>query len=196
MLGTATGGVAYMSPAMVAKWKKDPNSIKGTKFIFGSQGATRLDLIPILSLANVRPNRRPSLWRKSRGTGRLMFERGEANIDYQTAPAFLSKVRPLVKAGKAEAMMTWGALDADGNIVRDPTFPNVPTFKEEYKRVNGKDPSGPAWEAWKAFFIAGFAAQKMVFLPKSASKKRLKHIATLLNVSLPVLILAKSPKND
>ncbi len=171
VLGTATGGVAYMSPDMIAKWKKDPSSIKGTKFIFGSQGATRLDLIPILAWQLLGLQVDPVFGVKSRGTGRLMFERGEANIDYQTAPAFLSKVTPLVKAGKAAPMMTWGALDADGNIVRDPTFPNVPTFKEEYKRVHGKAPSGPAWEAWKAFFIAGFAAQKMVFLPKSASKE-------------------------
>ena len=62
--------------------------------------------------------------------------------------------------------MTWGALDDDGNIVRDPTFPDVPTFKEVYTEIKGEEPSGPAWDAWKAFFIAGFPAQKMVFLPK------------------------------
>ena len=28
--------------------------------------------------------------------------------------------------------------------------------------------SGPAWEAWLAFFTAGFPAQKMVFLPAGA----------------------------
>ena len=33
----------------------------------------------------------------------------------------------------------------------------------------GKEPSGPGWDAWKAFFVSGFAAQKMVFLPKGAS---------------------------
>ena len=30
--------------------------------------------------------------------------------------------------------------------------------------------SGEKWEAWKAFFVAGFPAQKMVFLPAGASK--------------------------
>ena len=32
--------------------------------------------------------------------------------------------------------------------------------------VHGQPPSGAWWNAWKAFFTAGFAAQKMVFLPK------------------------------
>ena len=57
-------------------------------------------------------------------------------------------------------MMTWGALDADGNIVRDPTFPDMPTFKEVCEATKGCETSGDAWDAWKAFFIAGFPAQK------------------------------------
>ena len=67
---------------------------------------------------------------EGRGDGRLMFERGEANIDYQTSSAYLSAVTPLVEAGQAVPMMTWGALDEAGNIVRDPTFPDIPSFKE------------------------------------------------------------------
>ena len=62
-------------------------------------------------------------------------------------------------------MMTWGALDADGNIVRDPTFPDMPTFKEVCEATDGCETSGEAWDAWKAFFVAGFPAQKMAFLP-------------------------------
>ncbi|MDD9922786.1 MAG: hypothetical protein OXQ92_10990 [Boseongicola sp.] len=66
-------------------------------------------------------------------------------------------------------MMSWGALDADGNIVRDPTFPDMPTFKEVCEATAGCETSGEKWEAWKAFFVAGFPAQKMVFLPAGAS---------------------------
>jgi len=83
----------------------------------------------------------------------------------------LKGVVPLVKEGKAVPMMTWGALDAGGSIVRDPTFPDIPTFKEVYTQMKGAAPSGPTWEAWKAFFVAGFPAQKMVFLPKGATQE-------------------------
>lgn len=62
-------------------------------------------------------------------------------------------------------MMTWGALDTDGNIVRDPTFPEIATFKEVCEATEGCETSGEAWDAWKAFFVAGFPVQKIAFLP-------------------------------
>jgi tripartite-type tricarboxylate transporter receptor subunit TctC len=102
---------------------------------------------------------------KGRGDGRKMFESGEATIDYQTSSGYLSGAVPLVEAGKAVPMMSWGSLDADGNIVRDPTFPDMPTFKEVCEATNGCETSGPEWDAWKAFFVAGFPSQKIAFLP-------------------------------
>ena len=170
VLATATGGVAYLPADLGAKWKENPRSLLDTNFIYGSQGATRLDLVPLLAWQMLGLKVDPVFGIKGRGDGRLMFERGEANIDYQTSSAFLSKVTPLVKEGKAVPIMTWGALDAAGNIVRDPTFPDIPTFKEVYKQVKGEEPSGEAWDAWKAFFVAGFPVQKMVFLPKGTDQ--------------------------
>ncbi len=171
VLATATGGVAYLPADLAKKWQADPMSvIKSTSFVYGSQGATRLDLVPLLAWEMLGMKVEPVFGIKGRSAGRLMFERGEANIDYQTSSAFLSKVTPLVKEGKAVAIMTWGALDDNGNIVRDPTFPDIPTFKEVYTKIKGKEPSGEAWDAWKAFFVAGFPAQKMVFLPKGTPK--------------------------
>lgn len=168
-LASATGGVAYLPADLGKKFLADPNSLKDVKFIYGSQGATSLDLVPLLAWKLLDMKVDPVFGVKGRGDGRLMFERGEANIDYQTSAAYLGKVEPLVKQGKAVPMMTWGALDDNGNIVRDPTFPDIPTFKEVLTKKLGQEPSGPGWKAWKAFFVAGFAAQKMVFLPRDAS---------------------------
>jgi hypothetical protein len=143
--------------------------LRDTDFIYGSQGATRLDLVPLLAWEMLGLNVEPVFGIKGRGDGRLMFERGEANIDYQTSSSYLKGVTPLVEAGTAVPMMTWGALDSDGNVVRDPTFPDVPTFKEVCEATDGCETSGEKWEAWKAFFVSGFPAQKMVFLPAGAS---------------------------
>jgi len=171
VLASSTGGVAYLPADLGAKYNADPKSLLNEQFIYGSQGATKLDLVPLLAFELLGMQVEPVFGLKGRGDGRLMFERGEANIDYQTSSAYLSKVMPLVNEGKAVPMMSWGALDEQGNIVRDPTFPDMPTFKEVYTQVHGKEPFGTAWEAWKAFFIAGFPAQKMVFLPKGASQE-------------------------
>ena len=170
VLASGTGGVAYLNAELGAMFKKDPKSIVGKDFIYGSQGATRLDLVPLLAWEMLGLKVEPVFGIKGRGDGRLMFERGEANIDYQTSSGYLKGVVTLVEEGKAVPMMTWGALDDNGNIVRDPTFPDIPTFKEVYKMVKGEEPSGEAWDAWKAFFVAGFPAQKMVFLPNGTDK--------------------------
>ncbi|MEM1076651.1 MAG: tricarboxylate transporter [Pseudomonadota bacterium] len=171
VLASGTGGVAYLPPDLAGKMNgMDASGLQDTDFIYGNQGATRLDLVPTLAWEMLGLNVESVMGIKGRGDGRLMFERGEANIDYQTSSSFLSGVTPLVEAGTAVPMMTWGALDADGNIVRDPTFPDIPTFKEVCEATEGCETSGEKWDAWKAFFIAGFPAQKMVFLPNGASE--------------------------
>ncbi|MEL6477882.1 MAG: tricarboxylate transporter [Pseudomonadota bacterium] len=170
VLASGTGGVAYLPPDLAGKMNGlDASALRETDFIYGSQGATRLDLVPLLAWEMLGLNVEPVFGIKGRGDGRLMFERGEANIDYQTSSSFLKGVTPLVEAGTAVPMMSWGALDADGNIVRDPTFPEMPTFKEVCDATPGCETSGEQWDAWKAFFVAGFPAQKMVFLPNGAS---------------------------
>ncbi|MEM8751145.1 MAG: tricarboxylate transporter [Pseudomonadota bacterium] len=171
VLASGTGGVAYLPPDLAEKFDGSANALKDVNFIYGSQGATRLDLVPLLAWKMLGMNVEPVFGIKGRGDGRLMFERGEANIDYQTSSSYLKGVQPLVDEGKAVPMMTWGALDDAGNIVRDPTFPDMPTFKEVCEKTDGCETSGEAWDAWKAFFIAGFPAQKMVFLPNGTDKE-------------------------
>ncbi len=169
VLASGTGGVAYLPPDLAGMMSGlDASGLKGTDFIYGSQGATRLDLVPLLAWEMLGLDVEPVFGIKGRGDGRLMFERGEANIDYQTSSSYLKGVTPLVEAGTAVPMMSWGALDASGNIVRDPTFPDMPTFKEVCDATPGCETSGEQWDAWKAFFVAGFPAQKMVFLPAGA----------------------------
>ena len=166
VLATPTGGVVYVNPDLGVKSAADIGKLKAADLRYGSQGATSLDLIPLLAFEKLELNVKAVFGMKGRGAGRLAFERGETNIDYQTSSGFLKKVTPLVEAGKAVPIMSWGALDSAGNLVRDPTFPDLPHFAEVYEMVHGEKPSGEWFDAWKAFFTAGFAAQKMIFLPK------------------------------
>ncbi|WP_424942100.1 tricarboxylate transporter [Aliiroseovarius crassostreae] len=165
VMASGTGGVAYLNAEDGAKFDGSANALKDNNFIYGSQGATRLDLVPLLAWKMLGLNVEPVFGIKGRGDGRLMFERGEANIDYQTSSGYLGGSLAMVNDGKAVPMMTWGALDADGNIVRDPTFPDIPTFKEVCEATDGCETSGDAWDAWRAFFVAGFPVQKLAFLP-------------------------------
>lgn len=178
VLASGTGGVAYLSPEMAETMDgADATGLQGTDFIWGSQGATRLDLVANLAWEMLGMNVEPVFGIEGRGDGRLMFERGEANIDYQTSSAYLRSVQPMVDEGLAVPMMSWGALDGEGNIVRDPTFPDMPTFAEVCEATPACATEGAQWEAWRAFFIAGFPAQKMVFLPAGASPELVETFA-------------------
>jgi len=175
VLASGTGGVAYLPPETAEKMDGlDAAGLRDENFIYGSQGATRLDLVPLLAWEMLGLDVEPVFGIKGRGDGRLMFERGEATIDYQTSSSYLKGVTPLVEDGKAVPMMTWGALGEDGDIVRDPTFPDIPTFKEVCDATVGCLTEGEQWAAWKAFFIAGFPAQKMVFLPNGATEEMIE----------------------
>ena len=168
VLASGTGGVVYLPPDLAERFDGDLDDLQGEAFLYGSQGATSLDLVPLLSFKMLGLQVDPVFGIEGRGDGRLMFERGEANIDYQTTAAYIDNVQPLVDQGLAVPIFTWGALDEQGNIVRDPTFPDLPSFQEVCEATAGCETEGVAWDAWRAFFIAGFANQKTVFLPGSA----------------------------
>lgn len=171
VLASGTGGVVYLPPDLGERFDGDFDDLQDEVFLYGSQGATTLDLVPLLAFELLGLDVDAVFGIEGRGDGRLMFERGEANIDYQTSSAYIRSVQPLVDQGLAVPAFTYGALDADGNIVRDPTFPDLPSFREVCEATEGCETEGTAWEAWKAFFISGFAAQKLVYLPGSAPQE-------------------------
>ena len=181
VLASGTGGVVYLPPDLGERFDGDMDDLSGEFFLYGSQGATTLDLVPLLAFKMLGLQVDPVFGVEGRGDGRLMFERGEANIDYQTSSAYLANVVPLVDQGLAVPIFTWGSLDDDGNIVRDPTFPDLPSFKEVCEATAACETEGTAWDAYKAFFIAGFANQKTIYLPSSAPQEVIDAYTAALN---------------
>jgi len=169
VLASGTGGVAYLAGDLADKWDGTADNLQDEFFLYGSQGATSLDLVPLLAFTLLGLDVEPIFGVEGRGDGRLMFERGEANLDYQTSSAYITSVVPMVEQGLAVPLFSWGALDDDGNIVRDPTFPDIPSFKEVCEATAACETEGVAWDAWVGFFIAGFPAQKLIYLPGTAS---------------------------
>ncbi|MSO77126.1 MAG: tricarboxylate transporter [Alphaproteobacteria bacterium] len=166
ILVSPTGGVTYIRPEFGVKSAADIGKLKGQKIKFGSQGVSSIDMVVALSYELLGLDPQVVFGLKGRADGRLALERGETNIDYQITGAFLKNVEPLVKAGKAVPLYAFGVLDDKGEVVRDPSFPGMPSVAEVYEKMHGRKPAGVEWEAYKAFFTAGFAAQKILVLPK------------------------------
>ena len=168
VLASPTGGVVYADPKYGVTGPDGLEQLRSQEIRFASQGATALEMPVLLALKMMGLNIRPVFGMESRGAGRLAFERGEAGIDFQTSSAYLNSVAPLVDSGKAVPLFSMGVVDAEGNVTRDPSFPDLPTFVEFYTDAMGAAPEGEAFEAWKALMIAGYSLQKMVVLPKDA----------------------------
>ena len=192
VLASATGGVVYLPPALAKRFDGDTDDLKNEKYLYGSQSPTGLDLVPLLAFKMLGLKVDPVFGVTGRGDGRLMFERGEANIDYQTTSAYLKSVVPLVEQKLAVPIFTFGALDAKGNVVRDPSFPDLPSFREVCEKTAGCPTSGTAWDAYKAFFVAGFPAQKLLYLPSSAPQSVVDMYTKAINEMIAQPDFAKS----
>jgi hypothetical protein len=169
VLVSPTGGVVYIPSRFGVANAGELGKVKDQELVYGSQGATSLDLVPMLAFHLLGLKVRHVFGMRGRGEGRLALERGEATIDYQTSSAFLTQVRPLIQAGTVVPLFSWGVLDAEGNVARDPTFPDLPHFVEAYEMMHGRKPSGVEFNAYLAFFGSGFAAQKPAMLPRGTS---------------------------
>lgn len=169
VLASPTGGVVFVSSDLGAKSAADIGALKKAKLIYGSEGATSLSLVPMLAFRQLDLSVQYVFGMKARGGARLAFERGESNIDYQTTGAYLASVMPMVKAGRAVPLFSWGVLDDNGKLARDPTFPDLPHVGEVVAQAGARQ-SGLEWNTLVAFITAGFAAQKLVVLPKGTPK--------------------------
>jgi tripartite-type tricarboxylate transporter receptor subunit TctC len=158
------GSVIYVSPTLGVTAARDIAKLKGQALTFGGNSPTAAELRMITTLDLLGLDTK-YVWGINRGPVRLAFERGEFNINYDTTPGYLKNASQLVKAGKAAPLFALGVLDTQGNLVRDPNFPDLPSFGEVYEILHGKKPSGPGYEAWKAILQMGVMANKSILLP-------------------------------
>jgi tripartite-type tricarboxylate transporter receptor subunit TctC len=138
------GAVVYAASSLGVKGPQDIARLRDQKLLFGGANAAGADARAVISFALL--GFKPTyVWGSARGPVRLAFERGEFNLNYDTAPAFIRNGTELVKAGKATPLYSLGIFDASGNVIRDPNFPDIPSFPEVYQLVHGKPPSGPGY---------------------------------------------------
>jgi tripartite-type tricarboxylate transporter receptor subunit TctC len=160
-----TGGVLYVSSRTGITRTDQIAELRGKELVFPSQGATGLDIVAILALYLLGMNARYVYGMRGRGDARLAVERGDANADHQTTPAWNTQVVPMVRAGAAVPLFSYGVPDTQGNVQRDPSFPEIPTFEEVYRNLHGRAPDGLPYAAYRACSVAAFAGQKPAVLP-------------------------------
>ncbi|MGC5615489.1 Bug family tripartite tricarboxylate transporter substrate binding protein [Georgenia sp. Z1491] len=164
-----TGGVIYVSSSTGIESVEDLADYSET-LTYGGISATGLDLSLLQAMDVLEVDIEATFGFEGRGPARLALERGEVNLDYQTTSAYLTQVAPLVESGDAVPLMSFGVIE-DGEIVRDPNVPDLPTVEEAFESIHGEAPSGPAYEAYRAFLIPGFVYQKGIWANEGTSEE-------------------------
>ena len=171
LMAFPNGGVVYVSSDLGIKDATEIAKIKDLPLLYASQGPTSLDLVPNISFELLGLNIKSIFGFRGRGAGRLAFERGEVKIDYQTSAAYLKNVVPLVESGEAIPLWSWGVLDEQGELSRDPSFPELPHFGEVYEIMHGKKGEGIAFDSWFATMAAGFGGMKLLLVPNDTPEE-------------------------
>lgn len=130
---------------------------------YGGDAATAGSLPLLLSFELLGVKVRP-VFGMTNGESRAGFERGEFQVNFDNMASYFGAVKPQFDDGSAVPLFTYG-YEVDGEIVRDPMAPEIPTFLEVYEAVHGEELSGIEFDIWKVLFDIRVMAAKMKVLP-------------------------------
>lgn len=171
LLNAPIGAVVYVSPDTGISDTAglcDADSL----LVYGGVSAAGLDIVTLTSFELLGLDFFPILGYDGRGAARVAFEQGETTIDNQATSAFRQNVEPLVEEGQAVPLYTLGILQG-GEVVRDPEYPDLPSFAEVYETCAGSPLAGPELDAYKAVLSAGYAAGKNLWVHADAPSERI-----------------------
>jgi hypothetical protein len=147
LVATPMGRITYASPQTGFTSVKDMLHPKEPLILGVPEVISTIDAV--LGLTVLRANFRSVTGYPGKADVRLALLRNEINLDSQATPIFEQSVRPTVRDGQAIPLFAQGFMDGDA-LTRDPAAPDIPSVGEAYRAIHGVDPSGPAWEAYKA----------------------------------------------
>jgi tripartite-type tricarboxylate transporter receptor subunit TctC len=164
ILVNGTGGVIYARADAGVSGPADLLD-RDTPLRFGGISATGLDLTTLVAFDLLDADIEAIFGFEGRGPVNLALQRGEIDIDYQTTSAYGPAVEKIAEDGTAVPLMAFGQIDASGQVVRDPNFPDIPTVAEVYEDLNGQAPSGAEFEAYKKLLELTYTYQKSMWVP-------------------------------
>lgn len=175
ILGSSIGGVVFVSPETGIRSVRDLCTYD-QQLIYGGISASGSDIVPLVSFELLKMDVHGIFGFDGKGPSRIAFEQGETDIEYQTTPGYLANVERLTTSQKIVPLFAFGLVDNQGQVVRDPVFPELPTVKEVYNTCFGEDPAGVEWEVYKATLTAGFTIQKMMWVHSDAPEEAITEL--------------------
>ncbi|MFC3995607.1 hypothetical protein ACFOVU_06765 [Nocardiopsis sediminis] len=145
---------------------------------FGGISPTGLDLTTMVAFDLLDVDATAVFGFEGRGPVNLALQRGEIDLDYQTTSAWAPSVEPLIEDGTAVPLMSLGQLDENGEVVRDPNFPDLETVPEVYERLHGAEPEGEAYDAYRTMLGLTYTYQKAMWVPQDTPAAAVEALRT------------------
>lgn len=164
ILSSAQGTVVYASTSLGVDEASEIPQLAEKDVIMGANNPTGGDLRVLLAMDLLGVEIRP-IFGINRGDALPGFMRGEFNLDFAINNLFTEQVQPLVDQGQAVPLFTLGFTNDDGEVARDPAFPDLPHFLEVYETIHGEELTGPARGAWDAIYNLNVMASRAILLP-------------------------------
>lgn len=166
ILGSPQGNVVYVSPSTGIS---EPSELLDSQevLILPVQSVEGSDLVRIVSMSLLGLDFDVVSGYEGGSSSRVAFEQGEANINGDTMSTYLENVVPLVEAGVAIPMYSFGFPGPDGGVIRDPAVPDIPHVGEVYEMLHGSPPSGPEWDAYQVL-LNSYILQKVLWIDNDA----------------------------
>lgn len=174
LAGFPLGGVIYSADDGPIQ---DPTELAGPnqdeQITYGGQPPAGGELRILLLFEMFETDVNEVLGYDGRGPSRTAWEQGESDLSYDTAPAYLANVQPLVEQGDAVPLMTFGFVGDDGGIVADPQFPDIPSPGDVYEEAFGEpiQEAGEPFEAYRTMSLATLALNKSMIAHTDAPEE-------------------------
>ncbi len=173
ILANGTGAVVYARTGAGVRGVEDLVD-RDEPLVFGGIAATSLDLTTLLAFDLLSADVDSTFGFEGRGPVNLALQRGEVDIDYQTTSSYGPAVEPLVEDGTAVPLFSLGQVNDEGEIVRDPNFPALPTVVEVYEQLYGEQPDPEALETYRAILALTYTYQKAMWVPEDTPDEALE----------------------
>lgn len=153
--------------------KKSSDIVKATRLVLpGQRPTSSLDLVsrPTLDLFGIKYTYVPG-YRGASGI-RPAIRRNEGNIAAHGLNGWRSGVEPnMGRDGTVKALWYYPSKDENGNYVKNPLVPEMPTVIDVYREAFGKEPSGQYWDALNLAMGFRATASNAFLAPPNTNKE-------------------------
>lgn len=169
----------------------DYEALKSASIRFGTETPLSAELLDFVSMEMLEIDAR-YLFGLSSKDAEAAFQRGEMNMNTDNTRSYL---KDYGDDPKVNPVWSYGVIDENGDLLRDPDLPDVPTFPEFYEAVTGAKPEGLAYELQKSLMNAKVMLSKAVMLPKGTPDHiRDVYIEALKSVTSEPDVVAALPR--